>query len=263
MTNEKKLDFIRVADPNKDILANLLVTAKGPGRTMKKFAAECGSSQPTFSRIANQSYKGPLSNEMIKAIAEHADPGSGVSLDMLMGANGMARVMDSSTVVRDSRMEVEKEFINSVLSGFEMDGRLIANEKDHSFLIGTTYKFKPDLLVRVKSAENRSYLWAFELILPKMNLFGRQGIDNGSSFKQSVREYGRLFIEKVGRILPLFYNSDEPIEKFSFVVTDEKAFEYLVSEYAEYYCVPFNVSFIFYSIEREAIEMETALKRAE
>lgn len=260
---EKKLDFVRVADPNKKILADLLDAAKGPGRTMKKFAAECGSSQPTFSRIANQSYKGPLSDEMVKAIAENADPGSGVSLDMLMGANGMARVVDSSTVFRDSRIEVEKGFVNAVLSGFEMDGRLIANETGRNFLIGTTHRFNPDLLVRVKSVTNGSCLWAFELILPKMNLSGRQGIGNGSSFKQSVREYGRLFTEKVGRILPLFYNSDEPIEKFSFVVADEKAFEYLVAEYAEYYQVPFDVSFILYNIEREAIEMEAALKRAE
>ncbi len=259
----KKLDFVRVADPNKEILADLLVAAKGPGRTMKKFAAECGSSQPTFSRIANQLYKGPLSDEMVKAIVEHADPGSGVGLDMLMGANGMARVVDSSTVVRDSRMEVEKEFVNVVISKLEMDGSLIANEIDRCFLIGTTHRFKPDLLVRVKSATNGSYLWAFELILPKMNLSGRQGIDNGGHYKQSVREYGRLFIEKVGGILPLFYNSGEPIGKISFVVTDEKAFEYLISEYTEYYRVPFKASFVLYNIEREVIEMETALKSAE
>lgn len=257
---EKKLDFVRVADPNKEILAKLLVAAKGPGRTMKKFAAECGSSQPTFSRIANQSYKGPLSDEMVKAIAENADPGSGISLDVLMGANGMARVVDSSTVVRDSRMEIEKEFVNSVLSELEMDGGLIADETDHRFLIGTTSGYRADLLVRIKSGENGSYLWAFELILPKMNLSGRQGTDNRGIFKRSVREYGRLFTEKVGRILPLFYNSDEPIEKFSFVVADGEAFEYLVSEYAEYYQVPFDMSFILYNIEKKYIEKEAALK---
>ena len=63
--------------------------------------------------------------------------------------------------------------------------------------------------------------------------------------------------------MPLFYNSGEPIGKISFVVTDEKAFEYLISEYTEYYRVPFKASFVLYNIEREVIEMETALKSTE
>jgi len=258
-----KNKFVRVAAPNKEALAKLLADAKGERRTMKQFAAECGTSQAAFSRIVHQSYKGPLSDEMIATIAEHADAESGVSLDSLMGANGMARVLDSVTVFQDSGIEIEKSFVNAAMLEIERSGRLISNENTRSFQIGTTFRFQPDLLVKVKSAEKGSYLWAFELVVPRMDLSGRQHEDDTRHSEKSVRMYGREFMEKMGRILPLFYNSDEPIGKFSFVIADRKIFEYLVTEYAEKYHVPFEVSFILYNVEKEVMEKEVVLKLAE
>lgn len=260
---EDKNKFVRVAGPNKKALAELLINGKGEGRTMGQYAVECGSNRSAFSRIVNQSYKGPLSAKTIEAIAEHADPESGVTIDMLMGANGMARVLDSSTVFRDSRIEIERSFINVVLSEFEKDGRLIAYEKDLRFLIGRTGRFEPDLLIRVNSEAKGSYLWAFELILPQVDLSRNQDVGNENGFKQSVRMYGRRFVERVGMVLPLFYSIEEPIGKFSFVVTDRKAFEYLVSEYSEYYRVPFEMSLILYNAEKEVMEVEAVWEMAE
>lgn len=260
---EEKNKFVRVAAPNKATLAKLLAGAKGEGRTMKQFATECGTSQAAFSRIIHQSYKGPLSDEMIETIAEHADPESGVSLDSLMGANGMARVLDSHTVFRDSGIEVEKSFVNAVLLELERSDRLISYENDRSFQVGTTFKFRPDLLVRVKSEDKESYLWAFELIVPGIGLTGKQQEGNIGHHDKSIRVYGREFMEKMGRILPLFYNNEEPIEKFSLVIADRKIFDYFVSEYAENYQVPFEMSFILYNTEKEIMEKEVVLKKVE
>lgn len=75
--------------------------------------------------------------------------------------------------------------------------------------------------------------------------------------------YLRKFIEKMGRILPLFCNSSEPVERFSFVVTDKKAFEYPISKYAENCRIPFNVSFILSNAEKEVIGVEATLEMTE
>lgn len=255
-----KKEFVKVAPPNKETLAKLLKDAKGNARTMKQFAAECGASQAAFSRIVHGSYKGSLADDMIKTIAEHADPESEVNLDLLMGANGMARVLDTSTVYRDSRVEIEKSFVHAILSGFERSGTLVSYENTRKFKCGTTFKFQPDLLVKVKSEGMDSRLWAFELILPQIDISVGEGYGNISKSETSTRIYGRQFIEKMGRVLPLFYN-ENPIDKFSFVVTDKRVFEYLVSEYAENYPVPFELSFILYDAEKEVMEEEATLKQ--
>lgn len=255
-----KKEFVKVASPNKETLAKLLKDAKGNARTMKQFAAECGASQAAFSRIVHGSYKGSLADDMIKTIAEHADPESEVNLDLLMGANGMARVLDSSTVYRDSRIDIEKSFAHAILSEFEKSGILISYENNRSYKLGITFKFQPDLLVRIKSGETDSRLRAFELILPQIDLSAKEEYGNRSKSEISTRTYGRRFIERVGRILPLFYNED-PIDKFSFVFVDKRVFEYLVSEYTENYPVPFELSFILYDAEREVMEEEVTLKQ--
>lgn len=257
---EEKAKYIRVAEPNKEALADLLKKAKGGGKTMKQFAEECGASQPAFSRIMHKSYKGPLADKLLKAIAEHADPESDISLDALMGANGMARILDSSTVFRDSRAELEKNFVRVVLVELERSGRLIKNESDKMFQIGTTFRFGPDLLVRARAGDKGSYLWAFDLFAPALGLFNGQNKDEDVYSERSMRVYGRRFIDKMGWILPLFYNSEMPIGKFSLVIADREIFDYLVTEYAENYRVPFEFSFILCNTEKAVLEKEVVLK---
>lgn len=252
--------FVKVAPPNKETLAKLLKDAKGPARTMKQFAAECGASQSGFSRIVHGSYKGALADEVIKTIAEHADPDSKVTYDMLMGANGMARILDSSTVYLDTSMDVEKSFVNVVLSDLERSGALVSYENGRTFQVGTTFKFQTDLLVRVKpEGMDSSRIWGFEIISPQVHLSEKNQDGNMSSHEASTRRYGQRFIESMGRILPLFYG--KKIDKFSFVITDRKVFDYLVSEYAENYPVPFELSFILYDAGRKVIEEEVAVKQ--
>lgn len=67
-----------VKKPNKDALADLVRRAKGEERSLTSFAFDCGVSPSTLSRIINRKGNKANSDDLIAAIAENADPQSGV-----------------------------------------------------------------------------------------------------------------------------------------------------------------------------------------
>lgn len=72
---------------NSKLVSNLLVAAKGPHRTHAKFCEECGISAPTYSRYVNGKNKKPCPIDLLRKVAEHADPKSDVTFDILIAAN--------------------------------------------------------------------------------------------------------------------------------------------------------------------------------
>lgn len=255
--------YVRVSEPNKDELAKLLLRAKGPSRTMKELANLCGVDPSTLSRIVNKMNRGPSSDDLIRSIAEHADPESGVTLDKLMAAHGMARVVDSATAVKMSPTELEESFKNTMLYELERTGDLIEYRDDARFQIGTTFRFQIDLLVRSKSVEGNSKLWGFELLMLHLSRLGKDG-DAEADIQRSTRMLGQMILDRMGKVLPLFYgqkDGSECLAKFSFVVADRRFFDYAVSEFADYH-VPFEMSFVLFNSGKEMIEQEFVLKRA-
>lgn len=77
-----------VKEADLESLADMITRAKGPYRSMRQFAEDVGVSPATMSRIMNQKTAGPLNNETIAKIAANADKQSGVTLEMLLAANG-------------------------------------------------------------------------------------------------------------------------------------------------------------------------------
>lgn len=260
---EDNVKFIRVSEPNKDELAKLLLKAKGPSRTMKELANLCGVDPSTLSRIVNKMNRGPSSDELIRSIAEHADPESGVTLDDLMAAHGMARMVDSATAVKMSPTELEESFKSTMLYELERTGGLEGYTEDARFQIGTTFRFQIDLLVRTRSMEGDSNLWGFELLMPQLSRLGGGG-DTEPDSQRTTRMLGQMILDRMGKVLPLFYSpkdSSGRLGKFSFVVADRQFFNYAVSEFADY-LVPFEMSFLLFNSGKERIEQEFVLKRA-
>ena len=77
---EKLSQYVRIHDPDKDKLSELVVKAKGPKRSMRKFAEEIGVNPSTLSRLVNQKTAGASTDKLIAEIAAHADPESGILL---------------------------------------------------------------------------------------------------------------------------------------------------------------------------------------
>lgn len=85
-------EYVRVCQPNKERLAELTLKAKGESRSLTEFANACGVSASTLSRVINQKTTRPNSDDLIAAIAENADPDSGVTLQDLLEAHGLALI---------------------------------------------------------------------------------------------------------------------------------------------------------------------------
>lgn len=258
---EDRVKYIRVSEPNKDELARLVKNAKGPSRTMKEFGNLCGVDPSTLSRIVNKKNRGPSSDDLIRSIAEHADPDSGVTLDKLMAAHGMARVLDSSRAVKLSALEFEEAFKNTMIYEQEQAGSLIGYAEDAKFQIGTTLRFQMDLLIYSKDIKGDSNLWGFELLMPSLSRLDEK--NGGGNTSRTTQMIGKMILDRMGKVLPLFYTQKENGErlgKFSFVVADGELYKYAVSEF-ENYCVPFEMSLILFNCGKERIEDEFILKR--
>jgi len=86
-------DCIRVREPNKEKLAELVLRAKGENRSISAFARECEVSTSTLSRLINMETSKANSDDLILAIAEKANPESGVTLEALLDAHGLERYL--------------------------------------------------------------------------------------------------------------------------------------------------------------------------
>lgn len=74
--------------PNFRSLADIVFRAKGLGRSMRKFAKDCGISPATFSRIVQGRYEKALSFEMLEKIVNNADHGAMITMQEALYANG-------------------------------------------------------------------------------------------------------------------------------------------------------------------------------
>ena len=105
--------YRRVKSPNKESLAELVIRAKGARRSVRQFASECNVNPSTISRMINQKTLGANSDDLIVKIADHADPDSGVTFEMLMEAHGMALINDDS--VDNLRRHIET--VRNIITG--------------------------------------------------------------------------------------------------------------------------------------------------
>lgn len=247
--------YIRTSDPDKDELSKLITKAKGPGRTMKQFAIECGADPSTLSRIVNKKNSRPSSDKLIKSIAEHADPNSGVTLDAIMAAHGMARILDNKAVVKISGNEIEEMFRGALLHELGQSNRkaYIVNE---SFRVTASVGYNADIVVKSELVSGNG-IWAFEVIPPQYNT--QNGCGDPENRFSTNRKIKRM-LEFIGMVLPLFYKNENGISKFSFVIADEITFNHAVSEFRNY-CLPCNISIIFFDLENQIIENEFILKK--
>ena len=89
-------DYIRTGKADLEMLSQLVLRAKG-SRSMNDFANECEVNTSTSSRIINMKNKTACSDEVLVAISKAADPSSGVTLEQLLAANGMVKLVPAGT----------------------------------------------------------------------------------------------------------------------------------------------------------------------
>ena len=128
--------------PNAARLSELLDIAKGPDRTMAEFVKDCKGkknlpsvSEPTFSRIRRQVVNRPVSDDLLRIIAEHSADPEEANYKTLMRANGKVPVEEyQETLIRlDNRNTYKLE--QEIKENIKM---IILNalfEKGHSVMV--------------------------------------------------------------------------------------------------------------------------------
>ena len=81
--------YVRITQPDKDRLSSLTELAIG-NRSVRDFAKDCGVHPSTIYRLLKKEQSSANTDYVIAAIAENADPQSGVTMDMFIEAHGLA-----------------------------------------------------------------------------------------------------------------------------------------------------------------------------
>ena len=89
-------DYIRTGKADLEALSQLVLSAKG-SRSMNDFANDCEVNTSTISRIINMKNTTACSDEVLVAVSKAADPTSGVTLEQLLAANGMVKLVPAGT----------------------------------------------------------------------------------------------------------------------------------------------------------------------
>lgn len=82
-------NFVQTNVVDKIRIQELLLRAKGPDRNMKEFSEKSGINTSTLSRIKNGDITKPLTQDVLEAIYDAADPDAGITMEALYSANGM------------------------------------------------------------------------------------------------------------------------------------------------------------------------------
>lgn len=116
MGTDKPKEYIQVRTPDKNAIAELVIRAKGPNRTMAQFAEACDLSASTLSRIVNGKISKPLTTEaMLKIYEHHADGKHEAFFDQLARVNGMmekeeyARISARSRIFTERNADIDRE----------------------------------------------------------------------------------------------------------------------------------------------------------
>ena len=234
-------NYTRAKPVDKERLADYLEKAKGLGRTMKQFAEECGVNPSTFSRIANKKIGGASTEAVIRSIFEHRDPASGITLDMLMDANGFV----PESVVKQMREANEKQY-----AALQETDRHLVDETYRKRGMPTTYDsalekealeiikagivmrlpdavgvlqqripiskdrvYIPDMLVRSDKIGGNG-LWAFEVMSPMKPI---------DSFLGRFMQYA----------MTAYFFPDKVPQRITFVVNDISFFQCILSKLSE------------------------------
>ncbi len=235
--------YIRVRDPDKAMLSELVIKAKGPARSMRQFASDLGVNPSTLSRIVNMQTAGANKDTLIADIAEKADPESGVTFEKLMEAHGMEKQQYNNKIELFSRFEQRCRMViqdELLKRGYSISAMQEGRGKD-------IY----DILIKTDAVSHGEGRWAFDFKMfssdPRIS-----GIPVGMGRTRQC----------VDRIMSKFYTETAEADKVSVVVERRQIFEQLKSMYSNI-CIPDEISFILISGNQVAEEYVIPMKERE
>lgn len=267
----KKNNYIKVSTPDQEKLAELTLAAIG-ARTKQQFAILCGVQPSTISRLINKSNKGASTEELIYAIARNAAPDSGVTLDALMEANGMAPVsvrVSEPTYKRISAyydrfsMRHFEAAVQSVVFEELLSRGAEVNVGNIRYEISKTLTIRPDILILTDIlGGDEKQVWLFEVLMPYAIRYSNP--ETGKLDSHRKMNIKQQVFQKISRYTFLSMNHIELFrpKRFSIITSEKEVYDLLIDEFSEMR-VPTGITFILVDMDSSQIVDEFGLLDAE
>lgn len=242
---DKLSQYTRAKDPDKDMLAELTIKAKGPKRSLRQFAEELGVSPSTLSRIVNKKTASTNSDLLIADIAEHADPESGVTFEKMMAAHGMAMRDEALGVITHFREVATGTLLKELLRrGYKVNDLSGLNKPAHlDSILGRCYL---DLGLHTDALGKEDSVWMFDF-------FVQRGDDPvASDWLNRIRQWMLMYAGM------LCFNENK-VDRLSVVISEKATFDAMIP-FLEGYTSSFNISLILIDLENRTITKEYVIK---
>lgn len=244
-SNERYISF---KAPDKEALSALLMKAKGPNRSLRKFAEEIGINVSTLSRIATGKITGVPSIDTIKGIAKHADPESGVTFNMLLQAAGLVRA--------GAVNENFQKFYNAVMS-------IIVNELLlRNYHVKNVYRRNSmttldsilgrcflDLSLQTDALGKENATWLFDFWTR------RESDKEDDAFLDRIRQWLLMYTG-------MYAYNEGSLDRLSVVLTEDDCYRRLL-KYLKGYNTSLNISVILVDLSTERVVEEYVIKHSQ
>lgn len=248
------MPYVKTREPDKDEFARLLKAAMGD-RTMSAFAELCGVSPSTVLRVLNKSNKGASSQAFMEAIACNAAPGSGVTHEAILEANGFTPLRNTFHA-ETTAAENERAVYNVLLKELLVRGAEL-RMGDTRFRVSKNLKVAPDILILTDIFGGGRKLWMMEVLPPyKVSME-----DPSKAWAMRARQKTFQTISRFSFLAMQGVDWQVPAQ-FSIVTSEEPVYRALVDEFSETK-VPAKMSLIFVDTECRAVKDEFFLPQAD
>lgn len=235
---------------NRDRFAELLIAAKGE-RTMKDFAELCNVNPSTFTRISKKVNKGASSIELIQAIAAHAAPESGVTLEALAEANGYTLTQKASgDPSPDSAGSISKNMTRDILVQALLDRGAEVRLGNIRYPFSKSMSLHPDALIMTNAFGTNDEIWMVDTLTISGSRINADPLAMKSAIKQKAFNFLSRFTFISMNKVELFRPT-----KYSMVTYDPFIYEVIVDEFNETN-VPTDISVICLDPDSKCVVQE-------
>lgn len=249
-SRECLINYVRIRTPDKDALAELVIRAKGPTRSLRQFADDLGVNVSTLSRIVNKKTSRANSDTLIADIADHADSNSNVTFELLMDAHGMALKETISgksmfLFAESARNVILKELVRRgySISGMHHDGRY--TRKQMASLDSVMGRCILDLEVHTNALGKDESVWLFDF---QTNTAGAR---SKRQYMDRIRQWMLMYAGM------LAFNEGK-VDRLSVVIAEREIYEELLN-YLEGYSLRSGMSLILIDMEQGTVVDEYVL----
>lgn len=243
-------NYARIRTPDKDALADLVIKAKGPARSLRQFAEDLGVNVSTLSRIINKKTSRANSDTLIADIADHADPNSNVTFELLMEAHGMAL---KETISGKSMFLFAESASNVILKelvrrGYSISGMLHEGRytrKQMASLDSVMGRCYLDLEVHTNALGKEDSVWLFDF---HTNTAGARS-------KQQYIDRTRQWMLMYAGMLAF---NEGKVDRLSIVIAEREIYDELLT-YLEGYSLRGGMSLMLIDMEQGTVVDEYVL----